>query len=214
MSSGEFFLFLFLFCAGSWQLAISFRLPRYVRILQNEGYNYPRYERYLTSNPAEARYFIIMIVVVGSFCIVSCGASVFLLANFVKNPLSASVLYLGLLLLTLIFAPRNLIQSPISRVSTRTLRVLITAFLLELILPYLALSVMVQTYAEMIDPRNSPESMILSFGFVGLLLWIAAIVGPINYVLMRYAPMLAVIINWPLDFMFARIKSASSQGSN
>ncbi len=206
MSTGEFFLFLFLFCAGSWQLAISFRLPRYVRILQNEGYNYPRYERYLTSNPAEARYFIIMIVVVGTFCIISCGASLFLLPDLVSNPLSASTLYLSALLLTLNFAPRNSMQTERTRRSARALRILITAFLLELFPPYLALSQMVQAYAGLTDPRNSPESSIFSFIFVSFITWIAITVGPVNYVLMRYAPMLAVIINWPLDVMLAKIR--------
>jgi hypothetical protein len=200
---GEFLL-LFSVAVAPWLLSGWLRLPRYVGYMQHADYDLDRYGKLLASTKAENRYlltFIILLVIL--FFVVACPFLT-LGAVAIKQPLAAVVVYLALFIIAICFAPRRLTAEQKYRRDSRVIRLLILSFWLELIPTLISLGLMLGMLSMIFDPNNSPESMILAFGLIHVVLAFGVCAGPIGLALTSFSVVFAQLINRLIESLIRR----------
>ncbi len=186
-----------------WLLVGWFRIPRYVRYLQENEYNAPVYLRWLTSNKAENRYIQIFITLFIILVVISCCSSIYLPRIIYNSPFAITMVNLGLLIPAIIFAPHRFPQQKILTFSWRQIRLIVIGFFVELVPIFASLGVCGQIYALISDPNNSAESMILAFGFVTLMILLIMIIGPLTLILTPYNILLTQRINSIVELLIS-----------
>jgi hypothetical protein len=94
------------------------------------------------------------------------------------------------------------------RLTSRTIRLIVTAFFVELIPVLTGVGAIQYAYITVADPRNSPEAMgILAVPFVAFIILLAIAIGPIAFVLTPYTLPLANLFNQPFEVLLARTKA-------
>src|SRR5579859_6944669 len=107
MSLTDSFLLLCFVCVTPWLFIGWFRIPRYARYFQQEGYEYKRYSLWLSRNKAEERYYYIFLAFLVLIGFVGCFGSVLLPSIVFENTIPASLVYLVVFLVAVYLAPRD-----------------------------------------------------------------------------------------------------------
>src|SRR5258708_15943675 len=200
MSFTDSFVLLCFVCVTPWLIARWFRIPRYARYFQQEGYEYNRYSLWLSRNKAEDHYFFIFLIILGLIGTIGCFGSVILPSIAIEYTFPAGIVYLLLFLLAIYFAPRDRQIKQKFAATPRAIRLLVTSFFVELVPALLGTCILLIAYNMLNDPRNSPESMFALGAIVfGFMLLLAITLGPIVFLLTRYTLPLANAINWPME---------------
>src|SRR5262249_1857849 len=176
--------------------------------------DFSRYSSWLTHTKAENRYCLGSAVILILSPCVFCGAFIFLptiISEIIfDKPLLAGILYFALLLIALYFSPRSNPGGQRLILTSRTIRLIVTAFFVELTPVLLGVGAMQYAYVMVADPNNSPEAMgILAAPFIAFIILVAITIGPIAFLLTPYTLPLANLINRPFDVVFAKDKARS-----
>jgi hypothetical protein len=215
----EILILLCLTCIVPWQFAAWLRIPRYARIFRQEKYDFFGYLRWLLHTSAEFHYHWAFVIAFITYPFFICGGILFLgrqLPQIAEQyPLVVGVINLGLILLAFYFAPRNGISDQNLNLTPQAVRLIITSFLLELIPAWVGLGVAQSAFAEVADPKNSPESMgVLALPFLAFINVVIIMIGPIAFALTPYSLLIASVVNGPIDLvshiLSARKKPADS----
>lgn len=205
MSFEDTFFLIYFSWTVPWLLASWLRLPRYSGYLQFVGYDYAHFWVWLTRG-AEIIFQIVAgcaLVLIAGFA----GIGSFILLPIVKMmPVLVVVPHL-LTGLAVAFAPHGRASQPSSKVTVRAVKLLITAFMLELILVLISTSIVVDLNKAVSNPNTSPEAMFA----IGLLFWeqlvlVSACTGPLIFILTPYLLLLAHAINLPIDIVLTKVK--------
>jgi len=194
------------FCILPWLFLAWFRIPRYTRCFQIENYDYVRYFLWLYHTKAEYRYYQAFVAAVLIAPCAFCAAFFFLpstiLSAIVDYPLLAGFPYYAIFLAALIFAPRSKPgREPFQR-TARAIRLLVTASFIELVLVLLGIAMIFNDRIAIADPLNSPEAMgILALPYLGSILLVIILIGPVVYVLTPITLLLANLLNRPSDIL-------------
>ncbi len=209
MSPADFSVVLFVVCVSPWLLAGWFRLPRYTRCFQQVKYRYVRYETRLSRDRAESRYLFVFVAVLGLFGPVACCGFPFIVPVLYGGVwlFVAGIVYLALFLFVVGFAPRGHLTEQEFVATPRTMRLLTTAFFVELIPVWIGSLYFADSYSALANPNNSPEATFaLGALTLGFMVIESVAVGPATFILTRFAIPVAALINWPLDALLARFK--------
>jgi hypothetical protein len=203
-------------CITPWLFAGWSRIPRYTRFYQQENFDAERYSLFLTGHKGEERYCLLYFLALAIFPVVFCGAFCYLplaLSRMVfDTPYPLVLINFVFVLLAVLLTPRDHQRSADSKLTGHATRLLITAFFVELIPTLIELGIIWISNFGLSDPKNSPESMILAPGFVGVMLLTAVVVGPVTFFLIPQALPVASAINWPIDFMLSRANRQVTDG--
>lgn len=195
---------IYVLCVAPWLIAGWFRLPHYVHGLREANYELGSYTAWYTKS--ENAYIVKFMVIIGVFLTLPfpCSIPGFLMVPTIQNPLLAGVVYTAIFLIALAIAPSSKHKIQGISPTERTIRILITTFFLQPVIPFIVAWLVGNTHGFFFDPRNSPESMIL-FSSGLFYLWafsFCLVMGPITYFLTRYFVILATIVNWPIDLAY------------
>ena len=182
------------FGISPWVIAGWLRLPRYLQCFQETGYRYEEYTSILWRNPAERRYFVFFCLLLGVYLI--CGGWLAVIEIVSISPYLAVGLYSVLFVVALYLAPRKPLIEQSVVLEARALRLAVTAGIVMLVPVFAGLGVILSCNNHSLDPKNSPEAMFIESWFlIGVMLIVSAIIGPIAFVLARYAVTIANTIN-------------------
>ena len=194
-------------CIIPWLLAGWLRLPRYARYLQEEGYDSERYTNWHSHSTPEIRYVIVFVCGLVLLTGFSCIGSLFISSILTKMPFLPVIGYLAVALLAICFAPHNRRVGQEFISTSKTIRLLITAFFVEFVPILIGAWLISGTYNALYDPNNSPEAMFaVGIFFLGFMILITVCVGPITFILTPYLLLIAHAINRPIETIFARGK--------
>ncbi len=194
----ELFFALCYVCVVSWLLAGWFRIPRYALRFQQAGYSYSRYMEWLSSHRAEKTYFQMFLIGLGVLPFGYCLVGIFTLNFLFQNLLLVTVVYLVGVAFIVYFAPRDRAESVTS--TRRTLRLIVIAFVIEIIPIAIGAQVVLDCYALLRDPNNSPESYIVLGPMVVVFAILAVVIaGPAAFILTRYTIPIANLLNRSID---------------
>jgi|GEM_PF-1808705 len=195
---------IYMLCVMPWMVAGWLRIPRYVMQFQMAEYKLPNYGFGFAQR--ERRYGWTFTILLALFVLVPfpCFFPTLVAFGVFDHPIPFALIYLGVWLLALLFSPRGKNAGSHSISSPRTKRILITAFFIEPVLAFLVAWLTGSTYSVFLDPKNSPESMIIAGTAVAALTaTVCFTMGPITYILTRYAVLIAAALNTPFDRVLA-----------
>jgi len=174
-----------------WLLAGWFRIPRYVRLLQETDHDPTTNSEWMAGQKAEGNYFLVFSALLAILTIISCCGPFYLPSIIYNNLILAIVINLGVLILALVFAPHRSPKQQAYPCSWRETRFIIIAFLVEMIPTGVSLGVIEFLYEMISDPNNSAESMVLAFGFFTAIVTVITAIRPLTFILTRNFVLLA-----------------------
>lgn len=195
-------LVVYMVFVAPWLLVGWLRIPRYVAYFQRADYSINGYTSLLENGKTENRYMLICLGLTAVLFLVLGCALTSLGTMLVKQPLAMVLIYLGLLAAAITFLPRKLTFDQPNKREPRAIRLLVASFGVEL-LPIIVVFVPIWSLlAAIFDPNNSPESMILAFGLIFVVLALGICAGPLTFALTPYSVVGGYLLNRLVERIF------------